>query len=105
MSSCTTGLAQRWGAETIRERICSITALCASSADAFALVRTRRLSTMPSLAFTITHHTPLLAALRAIAASTRSSLPLLRLTKRSGALQLDDLHVLAREVLKAAPAP
>ena len=49
-------------AETIRERICSIAALCA------------------------------------IVAPPRSSLPLLRPTVQSGALQLDDLHVLAREV-------
>ena len=90
------------GAETIRERICLIAALRAFSADAFALVGTRRLSTMPSLPFSVTYRTPLLAALCAIAAS---SLPLLRPTERSGALQLDDLHVLAREVLKVAPAP
>jgi hypothetical protein len=90
------------GAETIRERICSIAALRAFSADALALVRTHRLSTMPSLPFTVAYRVLLLAPLCAIAAS---SLSLLRLTKRSGVLQLDDLHVLAREVLKVAPAP
>ena len=71
------------GTETIRERICSIATLCAFSADALALVSTRRLSTTSSLPFTVAHHTPLLAALRAIVAS---SLPLLPPTVRSGVL-------------------
>jgi hypothetical protein len=87
------------GAETIRERICSIAALCAFSADALALVRTCRLSTMSSLAFTVTYRALLLASLCAIAAS---SLPLLRLTVRSGVLT-STTCTCSREHLGAPP--